>query len=487
MNRPLRLVLTHCILLSLFLFSPSAFTSTLFTSALFTSTLSAERFRHVVTLTIDDLPTLHKAVISDLSIQAIEDGILKPIPFQIDEMNQKSNFYYEGKEAPALGEVGLLDEKDELVFMYHDTGAKAIQQQPISGTVLLELSFQEGNETRYAYVVKHSAERSSKKYVDYNVETGMITTDYYTLEVDTKNPLIWKSHTYKTFKREDSNIIDTLKIRISGELFGPWARLTLDNNNLKPTIIGVKHGPVRTIVKMDTQVNIAGIPVPMAKLMMHYYLNEQHLSAPVYADIPALGLLLRVIDKPSVSVSVDFNQLDGAEVFTARGPEEASIVDGILADTEKQFDIAGITGDLNDLSTVKLENNYLYMDTKRDYHILALLHIFPESLAVNEQELIERSLALFGEDLGVLYYDDKEHYDKPEFFPGAHPEVGYDISLATSTKGMDISGRVEIRFAINLYFMDQIGAGGPAEFELQARNPPPLSYTEIAKEEVADL
>ena len=477
MNKLFRPALTLFLALSLFLipFTASA------------NALSPERFRHVVTLTVDDLPSLLNTPIADLSIQAIEADKLQPIPFQIDEINQKRNFYYEGKEAPALGEVGLLDEKDELVFMYHDTGPKISHQQPVSGTILLELNFQEGDQIRYAYVVQHSAERSSKKYVDFDLETGMVKSDYYSLEVDTKNPLNWKSHTYKTFTREDRNIIDTLKIRISGELFGPWATLTLDNNNLKPTIIGIKHGPVRTIVKMDTQVRIAGIPVPMAKLMMHFYFNEQHLSAPVYADIPALGFLLRVIDKPSVSVSIDFNQLSGAEIFTARGPEEAAIVDGQLSDTEKQFDIAGITGDLNDLSTIKLENNFLYMNTHHGYHVLALLHIFPESLAVNEQELIERSLALFGEDLNVLYYDDQNHNDKPEFFPGAHPEVGYDISLPTSTKGMNISGRVEIRFAINLYFMDDIGAGGPAEFELQARNPPPFGYEQFTKGAVAEL
>ncbi|PCJ21811.1 MAG: hypothetical protein COB04_02505 [Gammaproteobacteria bacterium] len=449
--------------------------------------MSPERFRHVVTLTVKDIPKLDQNVISELSVQSIIDGKLQAIPFQIDEYNQKSNFYYEGKEAPALGTVGVMDEKDELVFMYHDTGPKLTDQHPQSGTLMLELSFQDGDETRYAYVIKNSAERSTKKYVDYNVETGLIKSDYYTLEVDTKNPLNWKSHTYRTFNRDDSNIIDTLKIRISGELFGPWATLTLDNDNLKPTIIGVKHGPVRTIVKMDTRVSIAGIPVPLAKLMMHYYLNEQHLSAPVYADIPALGFLLRVIDKPSVSVSVDFNRLEGAEVYTAKGPKEASIVDGELSETEKLFDIAGVTGDLKDLSTVKLENNYLYMDTKRDYHILALLHIFPESLAVNDLDLIERSLALFGEDLGVLYFDDEKYRNKPEFVPGAHPEVGYDISLETSSKGEDITGRVEIRFAINLYFLDQIGTGGPEQFEQQVRNPPELAYRALSQDAVAEL
>lgn len=452
-----------------------------------TPPMSAERSRHVITLTLKDLPTLTKTSIDDLSIQVIQGTTLQPIPFQIDEMNQKSNFYFEGKEAPPLGEVGLFDEKDELVFMYHDTGPRRHEQKPTTGEVLLELSFTDNNSTRYAYVVKNSVERSSKKYVDFDIDSGVIKSDYYTLEIDKKNPLNWKKHTYKTFTGQDNNIIDTLKIRISGELFAPWATLTLDNDNLKPTIIGVKHGPVRTIVKMDTQVRIAGIPVPMAKLMMHYYLNEQHLSAPVYADIPALGVLLRVIDKPSVSVSIDFNQLEGSQVYSARGPAEGATVDGITSVEETQFKIAGITGDLNDLSSVKLEDNFLYMDTKQDYHVLALLHIFPESLAVNDQELIERSLALFGEDLGVLYHDDSKHYDKPEFFPGAYPEVGYDISLATSTKGMDISGRVEIRFAINLYFIDDIGSGGPERFEAQARTGPQFAYTQTTQEVIAEI
>lgn len=451
------------------------------------STLSPERARHVIVLTVAELPVLNKTDISTLSVQAISNGELKPIPFQIDEMNQKSNFYYEGNEAPALGEVGLMDEKDELVFMYHDTGEKLGRQQPQSGTLLLELSFTENEQTRYAYLVSASSDRSEKKYVDFDVENHIVKSDFYSLEIDKKNLLNWKKLTYQTFSGEDNNIIDTLKVRISAELFAPWARISLDNNNLKPEIIGIKHGPVRTIVKMRTQVNIAGIPIPMAHLMMHYYFNEQHLSAPVLADLPALGVLLRVIDKPSVSVSIDFNQLDGAHVYTARGPDTGAVVDGITSVAEEQFDIAGVSGDFSDLSSIKLENNYLYMDSKRDYHILSLLHIFPESLNSDNPEMVQRSLSLFGEDLGVRYHDDETHRDKPEYFPGAFPEVGYDISLGYSTKDLDLSGRVEVRFAINLYFLDAIGPGGPAMFELQARNPPPFAYQAIDNSAIAGI
>ena len=470
--------ITKTLLLSLMLFSSYALANT----------LSAERYRHVATLTVKDLPTLNKKPISNLSVQAIIDGELKPIPFQVDEMNQKSNFYYEGKEAPILGEAGLLDEKDELVFMYHDAGVKISGQQPESGKTLLEIKFEEHGDVRYAYIIEGSANRSQKKYVDYNVETGLIKTDFYTLEIDPDNLLNWKSHTYKNFSEENKNLIDTLKIRISGGLFTPWAKVSLNNENLKPEIIGIKHGPVRTIVKMDTEVKLGGISVPMVNLMLHYYFNEHHVNAPVFAGIPALGVLLKVLKEPSISVSLDFNKLEGSLVSTAKGPKEAAVVDGKMSKLEEQFAIDGITGDMSDLSSVKLENNFLYMNTQKGYEVLALLDIFPESLEGNSPGLIKRSLSVFGDELGVLYNDDKNHYDKPEQFPGAYPEAGYLIGLASSElDDMELTGKVEIRFAIKLFFIDDVGEGGPAEFEYQVRNPPQLSYTIMDENKVTDL
>ena len=421
-------------------------------------------------------------------MQAVIDGELQPIPFQVDEMNQKSNFYYEGKEAPILGEAGLLDEKDELVFMYHDAGVKISGQQPESGKTLLEIKFEEHGDVRYAYIIEGSANRSQKKYVDYNVETGLIKTDFYTLEIDPDNLLNWKSHTYKNFSEENKNLIDTLKIRISGGLFTPWAKVSLNNENLKPEIIGIKHGPVRTIVKMDTEVKLGGISVPMVNLMLHYYFNEHHVNAPVFAGIPALGVLLKVLKEPSISVSLDFNKLEGSLVSTAKGPKEAAVVDGKMSKLEEQFAIDGITGDMSDLSSVKLENNFLYMNTQKGYEVLALLDIFPESLEGNSPGLIKRSLSVFGDELGVLYNDDKNHYDKPEQFPGAYPEAGYLIGLASSElDDMELTGKVEIRFAIKLFFIDDVGEGGPAEFEYQVRNPPQLSYTIMDENKVTDL
>lgn len=474
----IRKTITKILLLSLMFFS----------SHVLANTLSAERNRHIATLTVKDLPTLNKKPISSLSVQAIVDGELQPIPFQIDEMNQKSNFYYEGKEAPILGEVGLLDEKDELVFMYHDAGTKISGQQPESGKTLLEIKFEEYGEARYAYIIEGSESRSLKEYVDYDVETGLISTDFYTLEIDPDNLLNWKSHTYKNFKEKNKNLIDTLKIRISGGLLTRWTKINLNNENLKPEVVGIKHGPVRTIVKMDTEVRLAGISVPMVNLMLHYYFSEQSVDAPVLASIPALGMLLKVLKEPSISVSLDFNKLEGSLVTTAKGPKEAAVVDGKMSKLEDQFAIDGITGDMSDLSSVKLENNFLHMDTQKGYEVLALIDIFPESLEGSAPELIKRSLSVFGDKLDVLYHDDVNHYDKPEQFPGAYPEAGYLIGLASSEQdGMDLTGRVEIRFAIKLFFIDDVGEGGPAEFEHQVRNPPQLSYTIMDENQIANL
>ena len=86
---------------------------------------SPARFLEVVVMKGKELPALLNSPVADYSIMAVHKGKLSSIPYQFDDKNIRGLTYVEGGILAVDGKVGILEEKDELVFMYKDMGIKA--------------------------------------------------------------------------------------------------------------------------------------------------------------------------------------------------------------------------------------------------------------------------------------------------------------------------------------------------------------------------
>ncbi len=425
--------------------------------------LSVERAHHVMVVKGAQLTALLGQHLDEYHLEAMSHGVLQPIPFQFDEFDQQGNLFFAASGTPIAGTVGILDAHDELVFMYHDAGDKRTPQAPpSSGSVVLELQLQDGEQPRYAYLIKGGSARSDKQYVRYDREQARVETDDYSMQFGHDNPLQWQALRYKHYQDPGKNLIKGLDLNIQFTVFTPWTHASLTQDQLKPRIIGIKQGPVRAIVEMDTMVKIAGISFPFAKLRMSYLFSQGEMASISWGQIPYVGLLMKALYGSDFIDALNFDGLRGAKVMSGKGAREPGIVDGQLSATEKQFAIGVISGDPKRPQTLHLEDNYLCLDTGKGFVSIMLQEFYPESLGAKERKALEDNLALFSHAAGVHYQDDTEH----------QPELGYRMGLNTKDVHLDLTGSMEMRFGVRRFFLPILDTGGPAQFEREFRHPP---------------
>jgi hypothetical protein len=432
--------------------------------------LSAERAHHVMIVKGVQLAALSGQRLDDYHLEAVSEGALHPIPFQFDEFDRQGNPYFAESGTPIAGQAGVMDGTDELVFMYRDAGDKrTTQMQPSAGSLALELQLQDGAQMRYVYLVKGGNGRSDRRYVNFDRTQMRAQTDDYSMQFGQDNLLQWQGLYYKHYQDPARNLIKGLDLNIHFTVFTPWTHATVTQDQLRPRIIGIKQGPVRTIVEMDTMVKVAGISFPFAKLRMSYLFSQGEMASVSWGQIPYVGLLMKAVYGSDFIDALNFNDLRGAKVMSGKGPREPGIVDGQLSAVEKQLAIGVIAGDPKRPQTLHLEDNYLCLDTGKGFVSLMLQEFYPESLGAGERKALEDNLALFSRVGGVQYQDDAAH----------GPELGYRMSLNTKDVHLDLTGSMEMRFGVRRFFLPALDEEGPARFEREFRHPPAVHVNSI--------
>ena len=111
----------------------------------------------VITIDGEDMPSALDLSIDDLSLAAMVDGVMEPIPYQIDQYNVGGAVYFEGWDVPLAGSPDVLDPTDKLLFLFKDAGEKYDGKVPYDGTLIAEiLTLDRDGHKRYVYLVKDS-------------------------------------------------------------------------------------------------------------------------------------------------------------------------------------------------------------------------------------------------------------------------------------------------------------------------------------------
>ena len=155
----------------------------------------------VITIDGEDLPIALSLPLSGLSLAAMVDGEMRPVPFQIDQFNTGGAVYFEGTDVPMAGDPLAFDASDKLLFLFKDAGERRKSDTLYDGEVIAEiLARGQDGYNRFVYLVKNSRLRSEDQYVRYSSEIGLVDTDFYSLRYNTKNHLVWEDFGYTNFK-----------------------------------------------------------------------------------------------------------------------------------------------------------------------------------------------------------------------------------------------------------------------------------------------
>lgn len=344
----------------------------------------------------DDIPAALEKDIATLSLQAVANHQMEPIPYQIDEYNTGGAVYFKEWNVPIDGTENILDKNDKLLFLFKDAGQRRTPDQIVDGNILAEVELTDNtNNKRYVYLVVGSRLHSEEQYVRYSTDIGKVETDFYQLTYNKNNQLNWDEFSYTTFQGDKP--FDTMKIRMSGGLFTELSTITLNNNNLVAKPKGERVGPVRTTSQLEMTLWVFGLPVMEMSYQIHHYPKSMLYDARIIMP----ELRREIVLNPKLSMSIDANNLKGAYLRTASGPDQGAIVDGTLSDLEKEL--------LK--STITPEKNWIWLSTKRHMDLLAFFEYLGDSRM----------------PLSLVYADSTAANNLPERFPGEMPNIGYRI------------------------------------------------------------
>ena len=347
-----------------------------------------------------DVPVLAGKDIGKVRIATVRNGALVPVPFQIDEYNVRGLVWFPEVGIALDGRANVFDGSDRLLLLAGDASPEALTDPALAPAGYLgELAISLQGETRYLQLISGEFPRSADNYVQHNIATGVTETPFYTLRVDPKNELNWRHLMVRSWRGDQNvSVLDTLKMRISGGVFTPVTRMSINNDNLRPKVIGVRSGPIRSTVQLDAAVVVTGITVMRMQAQVIRY--PRYFEAFTHARIPKLYRMALV--DPEVKVTVDGNQLRGAIVRTARGGALQALVDGRVDEAEKQLVARGLSP----------AEDWILFDTRNGFSMLTFLDVPPELRNV---------------PLNLIYEDDDKRADAPERIPGQQPNLGYGI------------------------------------------------------------
>ena len=207
--------------------------------------------------------TLLGAPISKIRAIARHGNALETIPFQIDKRDAGGSYELGKNHA---GNNPMLDAADECVFMTADAGERIISmpeqhaQQPAVEVALID---PKSGVQKWVYLlVTRSAQSlpaSNRHYVAYDFAHDAIATQAYRIGFSSTQPFIVSSLQWHTGEagKWSPNLLDTMKIRHHGKLFGN-IDFTRTQADYLSRIAAIKEGPVRVIRRTINSVRVIG-------------------------------------------------------------------------------------------------------------------------------------------------------------------------------------------------------------------------------------
>lgn len=388
----------------------------------------------VIQVSGNDVPSALGDEIGNLSLAAVIDDVVEPIPYQIDEYNTGGAIYFDGWDVPIDGTKDIFDGNDKLLFLFKDAGPRKLQGQFFDGELVAEIQLTgKDGIPRYVYLLRNSKLRSQEQYVRYSAEHAHVETDFYSLTYDKENHLKWLDFTARNFVGEPP--LDSMKIRLDGGLITSFTETSLNNDEFVAVPEGEVIGPIRSTTQLKVTLWLMNLPLLKISLQLHHY--PKAMLYDVRVLMPSVRRKLLV--DPVLSLSTEGNKLLGATMRSALGPEEGGIVDGVIDENEQQMIESG----------VDQERNWVWISTQRNLDLTAYFNFLGET----------------SEPIALQLMDSFDHEDPPERFVGQLPNVGYKV-LNFPQSGF-------FGFVVSIY-IDEGFEGNPKVFTEDLRMPPEI-------------
>ncbi|MCG8311605.1 MAG: hypothetical protein MI976_00175 [Pseudomonadales bacterium] len=265
-------------------------------------TESDQNFYQVIFLSGSDIPTTIGKPIADLSLFAVKDGQLEPIPYQIDEYNIGGGVYFEQWPEEIDGTYGVMDSNDKFLALQGNAGPRLQPDMVLDGKVLAEIELGSNHKHKqYLYVVEGSRLQSERQHVRHSIEESRVETDFFSLTYQKENQFIWTDFNYRDYLGDSP--IDGLKLAFETGILSSNATVSYDNKNFIGETIAENVGPIRTTAQLRLTFVLLGLDFVEGSIQLHYYPNG--LVYDVRLIIPETRRAMLV--DPKLVLGYDFN------------------------------------------------------------------------------------------------------------------------------------------------------------------------------------
>ena len=338
----IKTTLTICGVLIFYLCGPAQ--ARLFKSSI--AITQAISFPHYpVVLTADDVKPLSGIPINRIGLLSVQDDQLKPITFQIDTKDENDQFIFD-KDDREL--TTPFDDNDEIVFLAKDASKAWWEGEPprIKGAFITEIEFEDpvSGELRWIYAVSYSQSHDVKKTsvdsIHYNRETDAIWSKSYRIQFVEEIPFLvnsfqWSSHD----KNCCPDIIDSMKIRHTGQLFGLFD-FVRTHRDYDSEIVAIKDGPIRVIRRTRNSVRIL-FDYHSPEILIDYIAYPNAVFMDSHINLPfRLGLVLSDL-KTYTTVDLDNSTLLPRSTIYSESTLDGAEVDGVMDEADRTLNESG--------------------------------------------------------------------------------------------------------------------------------------------------
>lgn len=345
-----------------------------------------------------EVKTLLGAPVSKMRAIARHGNAVETIPMQIDKRDAGGSYELDKNYA---GNSPMLGAADECVFMTVDAGERITplpEQYAQQLIVEIALVDPKSGDQKWVYLLVAKSAQSlpppGKHYVVYDPLRDIIETNAYRIGFSSAHPFIVSSLQWYTGEANkwSPNLLDTMKIRHHGKLFGN-IDFTRTQDDYLSRIAAVKEGPVRVIRRTINSVRVIGyLQSPSVTIDYVAYANGLLMDTTVDLPFP-LGWFFSDI---KTFTSIDWNDdpaLPGLRIHGGDTPKGLA-VDGRMTPEKDRFN--KVVG-----QRFAVENAY------------GLLLVRLE---------MEKTLPV---EARLYLQDDRTRTDAPENIPGQYGNVGF--------------------------------------------------------------
>ena len=367
--------------------------------------------RQAVALSARQAPSLLGLPVQRIALYRWSGSRLEPVIFQLDRKDNDDRYILaNGIESEEV----RLDENDELVFLLADAAGKIPDKNKLPAqNRLLEIRLDNTltGSSRWVYVRLFNSpiKSSGKQYVEYLPEQDLIRTGLYQAGFSHQLPFLMDSFSWHDPLTGNwyPDLIDTMKIRHQGKLFG-LIRFSRSHADYTSKLVAVKKGPVRVIRRTENRVHVF-LNVKSPALFIDYVMSPGGFQMDMVVDIPfTMGLFFSDVQ---TLTTVDWRPVETVQLLI-ESPKlsHALTVDGRMNADKQRFNEI----DANRFSVRSAQGSMqVQLDIPEDFPIRARLYLKDD---ISEPDLPENDRGQYGNvgfrTLGWEKIDSEVHHLK---------------------------------------------------------------------------